>query len=433
MGKRLKNFNELMKDPKTRNIWGILAGTAVFLFGVGYIMTKDNQDAKTPVGATVAGVPTISAIPGMSDSQRYNEMVQERNEIKTAEALDKGTSFVPTIVNNQFNAVSPIDVINIEEQKRNDKLELEEKNRIEREKMEKLALEALPPAPPPVLPPAPQVIKPVAQQPVDTKKWNESDANLIGALQSAWRNKTPMTEFDYFGVKGEREERGMQSQSTQGVSQVTSSSSNTSNVRVADQKAGDIIHAVLDVGINSSEPSPIMATVVSGQYKGAKLIGRFAESGKKVVLQFNTMSIPGHPVSVRLNTIAIDPETQRTAMATDVDNHYFLKYGVLLGSVFLRGYANALTKQNTIVTVTDSGNVIESKGQSTNSEITKEAFGEVGTEIANQVSREFGDLKPTIYVDAGTPIGIVFMEDFFLNRNQYQSQTPQQNANFVRR
>ncbi len=39
-------------------------------------------------------------------------------------------------------------------------------------------------------------------------------------------------------------------------------------------KAGTIMFAVLDTAVNSDEPGPILATMVSGKYKGAKLIGR---------------------------------------------------------------------------------------------------------------------------------------------------------------
>src|SRR5690606_31264355 len=52
-------------------------------------------------------------------------------------------------------------------------------------------------------------------------------------------------------------------------------------------KAGTVMFAVLETGINSDEVSPILATIVSGPLKGAKLLGQFARTDKKVLINFS--------------------------------------------------------------------------------------------------------------------------------------------------
>lgn len=435
MGNRVNNFKALMKNTQQRNIFGSLVFVGIVSLAAGAWYSSKPSASNVAAGVNVAGVPKLNAVPGSSDSQRYNEMVQQNNDLKFEEAKKEGTSFVPTIVNNQINALSPLEMLAMEEQKKRDKLQLEEEEAKKKEEMEKLAAESftpppLPPAPPVqvIAPPPIQVVQtevPVVQAPVDPeadKKWKSNDYLLIAALQDSWKNKEPSHEFNHYGKENKNSNATVNQPYPQfnnvGVNQYNAQmplSAQMSEVTVADQKAGDILHAVLDTGIDSSEPSPIMATIVSGQYKGAKLLGRFMKSGKKVVLQFNTMSIPGYPRSVAINTIAIDPNSNRTSMATDVNNHYFLRYGVLLAASFLKGYADAISNQGSTTTITPLGGVVQTHDKLSSKEINQRAIGEVGSTLADQTKESINGLEPTIYVEAGTPMGILFMEDFHLN------------------
>lgn len=420
----IKNFKTMMQNPKSRNIYLALAGVGVATVTIGWIFSSGNTSENTMGGnAQVVAAPTLRAIPGSSDSQRYNEMVQKNNEIKQEEALEATVPFVPTIVNSQFNAASPIDMLSMEEQRDRERKQVEDEENAERERMQALALESLkapepPPAPvatPVVIAPPPMIVAPPPMVPAEPLKYSGNDYLLIGALTAASRNYPPSSERDYFGKEAESSNNSAvisQGSSRQEVVQTTSA--NMAQVTAADQKAGDMIHAVLDTGINSSEPSPIMATVVSGQFKGAKLLGRFTRSGKKVVLQFNTISIPGQPKSTNISAVAMDPDTKRSSMATDVDNHYFLRYGVLLASTFLSGYAEAISNRGSTTTVSD-GVIIQDSGEKSSKDINREAIGSVGQELANQTKSQIQGLEPTIYVDGGTAIGILFMEDFYLN------------------
>ena len=74
----------------------------------------------------------------------------------------------------------------------------------------------------------------------------------------------------------------------------------------------------MDTSVNSDEQGPVLATIVSGKLKGAKLIGSFSgpsQNSDKITLSFNTMTIPGGSGSISINAYAIDPNTARTALA----------------------------------------------------------------------------------------------------------------------
>ena len=175
-------------------------------------------------------------------------------------------------------------------------------------------------------------------------------------------------------------------------------------------RAGDIAFAVLDTAVNSDQPGPILATLVSGKMKGAKLIGSLARQDTKVLLSFTTMNSKDFPSSISLTAIAIDPTTARTALSSDTDNHYLLRYGSLFASSFLSGYGQAVSSAGTTVSVGTTGTVTTVQSQLTPIQETFAALGNVGTAFGNQLAPLFNK-PPTVRVYSGTSLGILFLSD----------------------
>lgn len=181
-------------------------------------------------------------------------------------------------------------------------------------------------------------------------------------------------------------------------------------------KTGDILFAVIDTSINSDEPGPILATIVSGKLKGTKMIGSFnlpANSGK-MVISFNTMSIPGAPRSISVSAYAIDPNTARTALSSKTNRHYLLRYGSLFASSFMEGIGNAFQSANTTVTIGGSGGgnnitVANGVGRSTleNAVIGLATLGKAW----GQQAQILFNRPTTVEVYAGMPVGILFTQD----------------------
>ena len=103
------------------------------------------------------------------------------------------------------------------------------------------------------------------------------------------------------------------------------------------------MYGTIDTSINSDEKSPVLASIVSGELKGAHLVGEFSLQNDVVVVKFTKISVPQIPNSLPVDAYAIDPDTARTALAHDVDNHYMLRYGTLFASSFLSGLASAIS------------------------------------------------------------------------------------------
>ncbi|MDP1602318.1 MAG: type IVB secretion system protein DotG/IcmE [Legionella sp.] len=181
-------------------------------------------------------------------------------------------------------------------------------------------------------------------------------------------------------------------------------------------KTGDILFGVIDTSINSDEPGPILATIVSGRLKGAKLIGSFnlPTNANKMVISFTTMSVPGASKSVSISAYAIDADTARTALSSHTNHHYLLRYGSLFASSFLEGFGNAFQSADTTVTVGGSGggdNITVQNG------IGRSALENAVIGLATvgkswgQVAQQQFNTPTTVEVYSGTGVGILFTQD----------------------
>lgn len=182
-------------------------------------------------------------------------------------------------------------------------------------------------------------------------------------------------------------------------------------------RAGDPpAFAVLNTAVNTDEPGPVTATIVSGALNGTRLMGKVevGQNAQKAGLHFTVASIPGQQNSVAIDAWAIDPQTARSALASDVDNHYLLRYGTFFASSFLGGFGDALLKggQGQHLIASPSGTVVQTDAYS-NKQLVLAGVGNVGkqagTNMANIMNR-----PATITIDAEIGIGILFMADVTL-------------------
>lgn len=184
-------------------------------------------------------------------------------------------------------------------------------------------------------------------------------------------------------------------------------------------KAGDVLFAVLDTSVSTDEPGPILATIVQGKFKGAKILGTVQPAvseavgsrPEKVILNFATLSSPAFPNSIGIRAVAIDPDTARTALASDVDHHYLLRYGTLFASSFMTGYAKVITSEGTVQTTAQNGQAATTTlPQLSGRKEIFAALGEVGKRLGDATA-EYFNTPNTITVDAGTGFGLLILSD----------------------
>ncbi|GJM07223.1 MAG: hypothetical protein DHS20C10_09570 [marine bacterium B5-7] len=180
----------------------------------------------------------------------------------------------------------------------------------------------------------------------------------------------------------------------------------------ADAKAGYIEFGVLKTAVNSDQPGPVMATLVQGKFKGAKLLGNLHREEKRVVLTFNIMNLPQLGHSIKINAVAIDPNTARTALATHVNSHYLLRYGTMFASAFLTGYGQVVQQAGSTTTTNGLSTQVSTPDLSPKQQYIA-ALGQVGQQWGDNLQNVF-NTPPTVKVASGTGLGILFLDDVSL-------------------
>ena len=178
-------------------------------------------------------------------------------------------------------------------------------------------------------------------------------------------------------------------------------------------KAGTIMQAVLLTAVNSDEPGPVLAEIVQGKFKGARIMGTLSNQGQKVLLSFNTLSMPKLSESVPINTIAIDENTARTALSSDTNNHYWLRYGTLFASAFIQGYGQSFINSAPNYNISLFPPPTPVQPAINNLSPRDRIFvglGQVGLQYSS-VLRNIFNTPPTVRVFSGTPMGILFLSD----------------------
>ncbi|MGC9206501.1 DotG/IcmE/VirB10 family protein [Acidithiobacillus sp.] len=169
--------------------------------------------------------------------------------------------------------------------------------------------------------------------------------------------------------------------------------------------AGHISFAVLDTAIKSTEPGPVLATIETGRFAGARLLGGFARVHDRVLVKFSSMDWQHHTVPITATAITL--RTARTALATSVNRHTLYRYGWLIGASLLQGVNDALEYANTSTYLTGSGLGVVTH-QLDNGQIALSAVGNVGQTLAPIMANRF-NTPPTVRVRSGTGIGVLFM------------------------
>lgn len=176
-------------------------------------------------------------------------------------------------------------------------------------------------------------------------------------------------------------------------------------------KSGQIYFAVLDTAVDSDYPdTPVMATIIEGKFKGAKLLGKLnlAQGQDKVSLNFTQMDQEDWPSAKTISAYAIDPDTARTVMASEVDHHYLSRWGLMMASSFVQGYSTAITNAGTSTTGI-FGTSTDHPELSPGSKIAV-GIGQIGTNL-NEIAMENMNRPTTVKIYAGVGLGILFASE----------------------
>ena len=173
-------------------------------------------------------------------------------------------------------------------------------------------------------------------------------------------------------------------------------------------KPGDLLYAIMDVGVNSDVPSAVLATVTSGAYRNARLMGGFQRHDERLVLAFNRAVLPSGE-TVQLEAYAVDPATSEASVASSVNTHFFSRWGGLVASAFLEGLGSAKRYSGAQSTIYGSGGDTTDQMVWNTYSVEDQAWiaaGKVG-EKAGKIFEKGFDRPPTVRLESGAPVGVL--------------------------
>lgn len=347
----------------------LLAALAVsILFACLFLFTPEKPSATANLAT--ARTDAISGKAGGEGSEEYNQKLKEHDTRQANAALKTGESFVPTPVGQRKPVVGK--------------------------------KEDTPPPPPPV---APVRTAPVQTPRTDNtmlKRMMDDLATLDTRLAAASVGEGKIVYLRDFS---ERERESAPVEKKAGAPQVANTPP------AVGLKPGDLLYAIVDVSVNSDVPSAVLATVTSGTYRNARLMGGFQRHDERLVLAFNRVVLPSGD-TVQLEAYAVDPSTSEASVASSVDTHFFSRWGGLVASAFLEGLGSAKRYSGAQSTIYGNAN-----GESTDQMVWNTysvgdqawiAAGKVG-EKAGKIFEKGFERPPTVRLESGTPVGVLVL------------------------
>lgn len=181
---------------------------------------------------------------------------------------------------------------------------------------------------------------------------------------------------------------------------------------------GSMINAKLVSDINSDYGGTVRVEVVGGPLNGAMMYGSFEVPfigsvhypRDKVAIKLDKMVYKRKTYSI--SAIGLDNETLNDFVGGDVNNHYLLRWGGLIGSNFLKGMGEAVSNNRYGIAGDGSDNIISNPLTGTKDQM-KMAAGMVGSELAS-IAREQFNRPPTVKInrnDHKALFPVVFLDE----------------------
>jgi hypothetical protein len=346
--------------------YGLILGVgfgATLVAAIGFLFGPGEQAAKSAAaGLTPRKVDSTVGGPG---SPQYNQMIDELNRAGASLAREKGESFVDTPIGEQKlpPAASP----------------KEATAPVQRPQRLQMA--------PQPLAKAPERVAPGNLEPDLTAALSES---LTGDLKGVV-NPSPGAWV---------------TASIKLPAPAAAAAAGSSQPEVNLPPTGSLMYAVTVSGVNSDVPSPVVAVVAEGEFKGSKLLGGFQLQGGLLSIAFSQIILPGGK-AIGIKAVAVDARTNSPAVPGQVNTHFWERWGALMAASFLEGFGEAVSNRGTSVHA--YGDVVVAVRDAVSArDISLEALGRVGSRAAGQLEKGF-DRPPTVIVPAGSPIGVLMM------------------------
>jgi hypothetical protein len=177
-------------------------------------------------------------------------------------------------------------------------------------------------------------------------------------------------------------------------------------------RPGDVFYAVNGETLNTDTIAPVgTATILSGPLKNARVLGTFVKQNDYLVFQYNTLVLKnGEKHSMK--GFAVDPSTKSAGVRSGVNHRYITRWGSLIASSFLEGFAEAVQQSGSKTSSNvggDYGTTVTERPVYNTSEQVWIAAGKVGEKVGKKAEKYF-DTPSTVTLKEGIPIGVLIID-----------------------
>lgn len=384
-------FGDLWRNNPLVKAGVIFAGFAAIVLGVMIFGGKAQKPdvSSVPGGSDVVEAPATSEV-----SKVYEKAVEDFNVQQVEDALKTGGSAIPVPVE------PPRGRLNVPEDDETGEDPLERWRRLQEERARQQAE-------------VKQQTTAGAKKDVRGEAVSALAELMSGQMQSILESKKlekpkrlDITSASWIGDLAEAQEAKKKDEAQQAAANAATNDA-SKNIIVP---AGSVVYAQILTEANTDAPGPVLAQITSGPLSGSRLLGEFKATDEYLVLNFKTVVVKG--VSQSVDAVGLDPDTTLTGLATDVDHRYWKKIVLPAAAAFVEGLSSAISESgstsitiqgDTTSTTTDTG------GQDSGQKVAS-GVEEAGKELKKLLDKEADDTKTLIRVEAGTPLGVLFLE-----------------------
>lgn len=410
------NLVALVSSPKSRRVLIATGGAVLLVTAIAVVgITSATRPKASSLPASMVGV-SVGQTPGRLDessntalagSKEYQDIVAQASQSRASEAALSGNSLQPLAITVE-SALRPnqtpaeLEVMAAKEAKENADRVVAQALAASMQEQQRLAA-------------AVQQSQPSANQ-------GQMDAMAQQTMQNALRAVTELTANrtrggQVYAMHDTGSQQGqlatvVLSQGAAVPSYATASGAAPTQTNAVSQftliSAGSIESARIDTAVNTDVGGSFAATLVTGKYAGAKLVGVVQRKGELAQLTCSLMSFPGQGVSIPATCVVLDAETGEGGTASEVDRKLFVKYGVKPLAAGFGAVAEYLKTSGTSVTINGTSTAV-SQPEMTSKKTSQLVLGSAAAQLGSDAGGL--DTTPTVRVHRGAIVGVFFPQD----------------------
>ena len=170
--------------------------------------------------------------------------------------------------------------------------------------------------------------------------------------------------------------------------------------------AGRGIYARTVLAASSDQGGPVVVEALSGPIAGDRMTGSFERRDERLVIKLDSITLQDG-TQQSINALVVSPDTLETSVASSVDEHYLSRFVLPVAAAFVSGLGQAIGQSNSTVTASPFGGATAFQKLGIGQELGVAAG--VGAAQFGAAVRESAPRGPTVKVDAGANVGVMFL------------------------